>query len=63
MSRSGHLNLKKIGIAVEKYETGTGNMSRRRLRPAVNISTLESLQKQDPAQGIENVLCSINSNR
>ena len=30
MSRSGSLNPEKIAIAEEKYETGTGNMARRR---------------------------------
>ena len=37
-------------------------MTRRRLLPAVNIPTLERLQKQDPVQGIGNILCSIDSN-
>ena len=62
MSRSGSLNPEKIAIAEKKYETGTGNMKRRRLLPAVNIPTLERLQKQDPVQGIGNILCSIDSN-
>ena len=39
-----------------------GNMARRRSLPAVNITTLERLQQQDLAQGIENFLCSIDSN-
>ena len=62
MPRSGTLNPKKIEIAEEKSETGTGNMARRRLLPAVNIPTLERLQQQDPAQGIDNFLSSIDSN-
>ena len=62
MSRSGTLNTEKIAIAEEKSETGTGNMARRRSLPAVNILTLERLQQQDPAQGIENFLFSIDSN-
>ena len=62
MSRSGTLNPEKIEIAEEKSETGTGDMARRRSLPAVNISTLERLQQQDLAQGIENFLCSIDSN-
>ena len=37
-------------------------MARGRSLPAVNIPTLERLQQQDPAQGIENFLCSIDSN-
>ena len=49
-------------VAEEKSETGTGNMARRRSLPAVNILTLERLQQQDPAQGIENFLFSIDSN-
>ena len=53
MSRSGTLNPEKIKIAEEKSETGTGNMTRRRLLLAVNILTLERLQQQDPAQGIK----------
>ena len=53
MSRSGTLNPEKIEIAEEKSETGTGDMARRRSLPAVNISTLERLQQQDLAQGIE----------
>ena len=62
MSRSGTLNPEKIEIAEEKSETGTGDMARRRSLPAVNISTLERLQQQDPALGVENFLCSIDSN-
>ena len=62
MSRNGTLNLEKTEIAEEKSETGTGNMARRRSLPAVNITTLERLQQQDLAQGIENFLCSIDSN-
>ena len=63
MSRSGILNPEKIEIAQEKPETGTGNMATtRRSLPAVNIPTLQRLQQQDPAQGIENFLCSIDSN-
>ena len=62
MSRSGSLDPEKIAIAEEKYETSTDNMARRRSLPAVNIPTLERLQKQDPVQGIENILCSIDSN-
>ena len=62
MSRSGTLNHDKIEIAEEKSESGTGNMARRRSLPAVNIPTLERLQQQDPAKGIDNFLCSINSN-
>ena len=61
MSRSETLNREKIEIAEEKSETGTGNMARRRSLPAVNIPTLERLQQQDQAQGIENFLCSIDS--
>ena len=37
-------------------------MARRRSLPAVNIPTLERLQQEDPAQGIESFLCSIDSN-
>ena len=37
-------------------------MARRRSLLAVNIPTLERLQKQDPVQGIEYILCSIDSN-
>ena len=44
MSRIGSLNREKIEIAEEKYDTGTANMARRRLLPAVNIPTLERLQ-------------------
>ena len=62
MSRSGTLNPKKIEIDEDKSKTGTGNMARRRSLPALNIPTLERLQQQDPAQGIENFLCSIDSN-
>ena len=62
MSRSGSLNPEKIAIAEEKYQTDTGNMARRRSLLAVNIPTLERLQKQDPVQGIENILCSTDSN-
>ena len=62
ISRSGTLNTEKIAIAGEKPETGTGNMARRRSLPAVNILTLERLQQQDIAQGIENFLFSIDSN-
>ena len=40
MSRSGTLNPEKIETAEEKYETGTGNMARRRSLLAVEISTL-----------------------
>ena len=54
MSRSGTLNHDKIEIAEEKSESGTGNMARRRSLPAVNIPTLERLQQQDPAKGVEN---------
>ena len=60
MSRSGSLNVGKSVIAEENYKTGTGNISRRSL-PAVNIPTLERLQQQDPAQGIENFLYFSNS--
>ena len=60
MSRSGSLNPEKIAIAEEKYETGTGDMVRKRSLLAVNIPTLERLQQQDPAQDVENF---INSNR
>ena len=35
-SRSGRLNPEQIPFAEEKYETGTGNMARRRTLPAVN---------------------------
>ena len=52
MSRSGTLNPEKIEIAEEKYETGTGNMARRRSLLAVNISKIQRLQQQDLAQGI-----------
>ena len=38
MSRSGTLNPEKIEIAEEKSETGTGNIARRKLLLAVNIS-------------------------
>ena len=62
MSRSGSLNPEKIATAEEKHETDTGNMARRRSLPAVNIPTYETLPQQDPAQGIENFLCSIDSN-
>ena len=62
MSRSGTLNPENIEIAEEKYETGTGNMARRRSLLAVDISTLQRLQQQDLAQGIENFLCAIDSN-
>ena len=62
MSRSGSLNPEKIAIAEEKCETGTGDMVRKRSLLAVNIQTLERLQQQDPAQGIENFLYFINSN-
>ena len=44
MSRSGSLNPEKIAIAEEKYETGTGDMVRKRSLLAVNIPTLERLQ-------------------
>ena len=54
MSRSGILNPEKIEITEEKSETGTGNVARRRSLPAVNIPTLERLQQQDPAKGVEN---------
>ena len=37
-------------------------MARRRSLLAVNIPTLERLQKQDPVQGTEYILCSIDSN-
>ena len=56
------LNPEKIEIAEEKSETGTGNVARRRSLPAINIPTLKRLQQQDPAQGIENFLCSMDSN-
>ena len=36
-------------------------MARRRSLPAVNIPTLERLQQEDPAQGIESFLCFIDS--
>ena len=62
MSRSGTLNPEKIEITEEKYETGTGNMARRRSLLAVNISKIQRLQQQDLAQGIENFLCAIDSN-
>ena len=62
MSRSGTLNPKKIEIDEDKSKTGTGNMARRRSLPALNIPTHERLQEQDLAQGIENFLCSIDSN-
>ena len=62
MSRSGSLNTEKSAIAEEKYETSTGHMARRRSLPAANIATLERLGQKDWAQGIENVLCYINSN-
>ena len=44
-----------------KEKQGTGNMARR--SPAVNITTLERLRQQDPAQGLKNFLCSIDSNQ
>ena len=62
MSISGTLNPEKIEIAEEKYETGTGSMARRRSLLAVDISTLQRLQQQDLAQGIETFLCAIDSN-
>ena len=62
MSRSGSLNPEKTEIPEEKSEVGTDNMARRRSLPAVNIPALERLQQQDPAEGIENFLCSIDSN-
>ena len=62
ISRSGTLNPEKIEVAEKKSETGAGNMVRRKSLLAVNIPTLERLQQQDLRQGIENLLCSINSN-
>ena len=61
ISRIGSLNPERIVIAGEKYETRTGNVARRTSLPAVSIPTLERLQKQDPVQGIENFLSSIDS--
>ena len=62
MSISRNLNPEKITIAEEKYKTGAGNMARKRPLSAINVVTLEKLQQQDPAQGIEIYLCCAGSN-
>ena len=62
MSISRNLNPEKITIAEEKYKTGAGNMARKRSLSAINVATLEKLQQQDPAQGIEIYLSCAGSN-
>ena len=37
-------------------------MSRKRSLPSINVATFEKLQQEDPAQSIENYLCSVDSN-
>ena len=37
-------------------------MARKGSLPSINVVTLEKLQQQDPAQSIENCLCSVDSN-
>ena len=49
-------------IGKEKCKIGASIMGRRRSLPAINVATLEKLQQQHPAKGIENYLCSTDFN-
>ena len=64
MSISVSLSPEEIAIAEEKNESFTGNMARRRSFPAI-LPTLEMLHHIEnllAAQGIENCVCSVDSN-
>ena len=62
VSLSGISNSETFGIAGEKCKTGVDKMSRKRSLPSINVATFEKLQQEDPAQSIENYLCSVDSN-